>query len=89
MSDSVARFLLEARGTQRELDAFVVDVSFDRSGATVAFALGDGTLRIIPIADRDAGRRRSAMLRGACYQTLTFPRLTGRRSRGKVKKPNK
>ena len=56
MSDSVARFLLEARGTQRELDAFVVDVSFDRSGATVAFALGDGTLRIIPIADHESWR---------------------------------
>ena len=53
MSESAARFLLESRGTQRELDAFVVAACFDRAGATLAFALGDGTLRLVDIADRE------------------------------------
>ncbi len=56
MSDSAAQFLLEPRGTQRNLDAFVVAASFDRSGTTVAFALGDGTLRLVPLGDRDTWR---------------------------------
>ncbi len=56
MSESAARFLLESRGTQRELDAFVVAACFDRAGATLAFALGDGTLRLVDIADRDSWR---------------------------------
>jgi WD40 repeat protein len=56
MSDSVAQFLLESRGTQRRLDAFVVAAAFDRGGTTVAFALGDGTLRLVPLADRDTWR---------------------------------
>ena len=53
MSESVARFLLETRGTQHELDAFVVAASFDRAGTTLAYALGDGTLRLVDIADRE------------------------------------
>ncbi len=36
--------LLDSRGDARELDAFVVSAAW--SGRTVAFALGDGTLRI-------------------------------------------
>ena len=50
MSESAAQFLLETRGTQRDLDAFVVAARFDRAGTTLAFALGDGTLRLV--ADR-------------------------------------
>src|SRR4051794_37062206 len=46
MSDSTAQFLLESRGTQRNLDAFVVAACFDRIGTTLAFALGDGTLQL-------------------------------------------
>jgi WD40 repeat protein len=53
MSQSVAQYLLESRGTHRTLDAFVVAVCFDRAGATVAFALGDGTLRLIKLAQRE------------------------------------
>ena len=53
MSDSTAQFLLESRGTRRDLDAFVVAACFDRAGATVAFALGDGTLRMVALADRE------------------------------------
>jgi WD40 repeat protein len=60
VSGSAAQFLLEARGTQRDLDAFVVAASFDRAGTTLAFALGDGTLRLVPIADRETWRTAAA-----------------------------
>jgi WD40 repeat protein len=56
MSQTTAQFLLETRGAQRELDAFVVGACFDRAGGTVAFALGDGTLRLVSMADRDSWR---------------------------------
>ena len=47
MSDTAERqFLLESRGTSRELGAFVVGAAFDRSGTTAAFGLGDGTVRL-------------------------------------------
>src|ERR1700683_1340218 len=52
MSDTTtARFLLETRGTSRDLEAFVVAVRFSRDSASVAFALGDGTLQIVRLAD--------------------------------------
>jgi WD40 repeat protein len=51
MSESVAQFLLESRGDQRDLDAFVVAACFDRTGTTAAFALGDGTLRLVNQGD--------------------------------------
>jgi len=53
MSQSVAQYLLESRGTQRTLEAFIVTACFDRAGSTAAFALGDGTLRLVTMADRD------------------------------------
>jgi WD40 repeat protein len=56
MSQTTAQFLLETRGTQRELDAFVVAACFDRAGGTLAFALGDGTLRLVSLADRETWR---------------------------------
>jgi WD40 repeat protein len=37
--------VLDTRGVHRELGAFVVQAAFDRGGAFVAFALGDGTVR--------------------------------------------
>jgi WD40 repeat protein len=42
-----ADHILNTRGVQRELGAFVVAAAFDRA-ANVAFALGDGTLRLAP-----------------------------------------
>src|SRR5579875_3706620 len=39
-------YLLQTRGVTRDLDAFVVACAWERGGASVAFALGDGTLRI-------------------------------------------
>ena len=48
--------LIETRGIQKTLDAFVVQAGFDRGGAFVAFALGDGTVRFAGLtgpADED------------------------------------
>jgi WD40 repeat protein len=42
-------FLLQSRGTSRELEAFVVAARFSRDNRTAGFALGDGTVRILPI----------------------------------------
>lgn len=50
-------FLLESRGAQQALDAFVVGAAFDRADRSLAFALGDGTLRILDLADRATWRR--------------------------------
>mgnify|MGYP003341760103 CR=1 FL=1 len=41
-----AQFRVATHGTERELGAFVVGARFSRDGRTVAFALGDGTVRI-------------------------------------------
>jgi WD40 repeat protein len=38
--------LLESRGVSFDLEAFVVSAVFDRAGTQVAFALGDGSLRV-------------------------------------------
>src|SRR5271157_2227056 len=57
MSQTVAKFLLETRGVQRELDAFVVAACFDRTGGTACFALGDGSLRLVGVADKETWRR--------------------------------
>ena len=47
MSEAAApKSLLDRRGITRALAAFVVGVAFDRGGTQVAFALGDGTLRV-------------------------------------------
>jgi len=46
-----AEFLVETRGDQRALDAFVVAARFSRDGRTLAFAMGDGTVRLAPVAD--------------------------------------
>ncbi|MDE2516873.1 MAG: WD40 repeat domain-containing protein [Rhodospirillales bacterium] len=40
-------FLVERRGVQRALGAYVVAARFDPTGQRAAFALGDGTLRLI------------------------------------------
>jgi WD40 repeat protein len=56
MSQTVAQFLLESRGTSRELDAFVVGACFDRGGSSLAFALGDGTVRLVSLAEREVWR---------------------------------
>lgn len=49
-------FLLDTRGNTQEVGAFVVSAAFDRAGATAAFALGDGTLRLVSRAEPSAWR---------------------------------
>jgi len=44
-------YLLKQRGTTQELGAFVVGTRFSRDGRTVGFALGDGSVRLAPLAD--------------------------------------
>jgi WD40 repeat protein len=53
-------YLTETRGTSQALDAFVVDVAFDRMGAHACFALGDGTLRLVDLADLENWRTHQA-----------------------------
>ncbi|CAH2601231.1 WD40 repeat domain-containing protein [Rhodovastum atsumiense] len=48
-----ADHLLETRGVSQQTDAFVVAVAFERAGPDCAFALGDGTLRIVARAGGD------------------------------------
>ena len=60
MSQTVAEFLLAARGMQRELDAFVVAACFDRAGRTACFALGDGSLHAVGVADTENWRKIAA-----------------------------
>ena len=65
MSQTVAPdFLLESRGVQRSLDAFVVGVAFNRAGNVLAFALGDGSLRLVSL-DAPAEWREVAVHDGA------------------------
>jgi len=45
------RFLIESRGTTRDLGAFVVAARFSREGNRLAFALGDGTVRLVTLSD--------------------------------------
>jgi WD40 repeat protein len=44
-----AAFLLNTRGTSRDLGAFVVAARFSRDGRHLGFALGDGTVRIATV----------------------------------------
>jgi WD40 repeat protein len=46
-----ADFLVETRGEQRELDAFVVAARYSRDGRTAAFALGDGSARLVSMSN--------------------------------------
>jgi WD40 repeat protein len=52
MSQSTkARFRVETQGIERDLGAFVVSARFSGDGRTLAFALGDGTLRLVSMTD--------------------------------------
>jgi WD40 repeat protein len=53
-------FILESRGVHRELGAFVVAAAFERGSRHAAFALGDGTLRLVAMADRAAWQEAAA-----------------------------
>jgi WD40 repeat protein len=53
-----ADFLIDTRGTRHMLDAFVVAARFSRDGRTLAFAMGDGSVRLVPVSN-PAGAWRS------------------------------
>src|SRR5258706_1636855 len=69
-----ADFLIDTRGDHRALDAFVVAARFSRDGRTLAFALGDGTVRLVPVADASAEWRSINVHDGAA---LSFAPDTG------------
>jgi WD40 repeat protein len=69
-----ADYLIDTRGDQRALDAFVVAVRFSRDGRTVAFALGDGTVRLAPVAGSSGEWRTVTVHDGA---SLCFAQGTG------------
>lgn len=52
MSVTSPDFMLETRGAQRSLDAFVVAATFDRHGGTAAFGGSDGSVWLLDMADR-------------------------------------
>ena len=64
-----AEFLIETRGEHRALDAFVVAARFSRDGRTLAFALGDGTARLVPMAE-PAGDWRSVSVHDGAALSL-------------------
>jgi WD40 repeat protein len=49
-------YLLDGRGTAHELGAFVTAARFDSAGRIAGFGLGDGTVRLIEIADAETYR---------------------------------
>ncbi len=53
---TTARFLVEIHGVRRDLGAFVVAARFDRAARIAAFALGDGTLRLVDLAEPETWR---------------------------------
>jgi WD40 repeat protein len=53
---SSAPFMIESRGTVRDLGAFVVAARFSRHGSSLAFALGDGTVHLVDMADPEVWR---------------------------------
>ncbi len=53
-------FVLESRGVHRALHAFVVAACFDRAGLRAGFALGDGRVWTVDLADRQTWRETEA-----------------------------
>src|ERR1700688_3254216 len=73
MSQSAeAGFLLQSRGTSRDLDAFVVGARFYRDGRRAGFALGDGSVHIAEV-DGDADWRSVAVHDGAVLDFTPDP----------------
>jgi WD40 repeat protein len=57
MSQSTkAAFRVDTQGIARDLGAFVIGARFSADGRTLAFALGDGTVRLVAMADLDTWR---------------------------------
>ncbi|MSP01775.1 MAG: WD40 repeat domain-containing protein [Acetobacteraceae bacterium] len=73
-TEKKADFLIDTRGEQRALDAFVVAARFSRDGKTLAFALGDGTVRLVVVANPTGEWRSTPVHDGAA---LSFAAGTG------------
>ncbi|MCC7428486.1 MAG: WD40 repeat domain-containing protein [Alphaproteobacteria bacterium] len=59
-------YLLATRGAAHALGAWVIGLSFDRAGTIAAFALGDGTIRLLPAATPQETPRSITAHDGAC-----------------------
>ncbi len=70
---ATAHFLVETRGSSRALDAFVVGARFERGTGLLAFALGDGTLRLVDPAAPDASWREAPVHQGAILALALDP----------------
>ena len=57
MSSTTRDLLLTQRGVTQQLDAFVVAAAFDRSGNRACLALGDGSIRLVDLADKENWRK--------------------------------
>ena len=55
-TDSASFLLDTTRGTRHDLGAFVVAARFSRDSRHVAFALGDGSVQLVALADRADSR---------------------------------
>jgi WD40 repeat protein len=68
-----ADFLIDTRGTRRDLAAFVVAARFSTDGRTLAFALGDGTVRLVSVAEPGGDWRSVPVHDGAILSFATGP----------------
>ena len=76
-----ADFLLDQRGTGRDLGAWIVGAAFGREGRSAGFALSDGTVHLAPTADHAAAWKRVEAHDGA-GQSLTADATNGLLSGG-------
>ncbi|MCR0985390.1 WD40 repeat domain-containing protein [Roseomonas populi] len=71
MSDVAdADFLLDQRGTGRELGAWVADVAFGKEGRSAAFALSDGSIHLATPADHTGEWRKLEAHDGAVLNMI-------------------
>jgi WD40 repeat protein len=72
-----AEILIETRGTHRQFDAFVVAARFSRDGRTLAFGMGDGTVRLVSVADPADEWRSVPVHDGAVLALAQYPGASG------------
>jgi WD40 repeat protein len=72
MSDTLGNvdFVLESRGTSRDLGAWVVGAAFGHDGGSAAFALGDGTLHLASLRDLSGDWRQVGAHDGAAQSLV-------------------
>jgi len=78
-ADDIA-YLLDSRGTARDLGAWVVGIAFGREGKSLAFGLGDGSVHMAVAAEASGEWKRVEAHEGACLDLCADARegvLTG------------